>query len=106
MPFAIEITLNILWIPLACLVSGLLGLIIRSVEVKKLKGKNIQLEKQCLSSDAEILSLYKEIAQIRDELKNNAVPVIPITAKESTDKSPDTSARKKLLGTSTSQKPS
>ena len=106
MPFAIEITLNILWIPLACIVSVLIGLIIRSVEVKKLKVKNIQLEKQCLSSDAEILSLYKEISQIRDELKNNAVPVIPITAKEGTDKSPDTSTRKKLLGTSTSQKPS
>src|SRR6476620_3987778 len=105
MPLAIEITLNIIWIPLACIFSALVGLIIRSVELHKLKSKNHQLERQCLSSDAEILSLYQEIAQIRDQLKNNNAPVMPINAKESTDKTPDTSTRKKMLGTTSVQKP-
>jgi hypothetical protein len=106
MPLDIEVTLNIIWIPLACILSALLGFIFRSAQINKLKRQNLKLERQCLNSDAEILSLYREIAQIREELKNSSVPVIPINAKEGTDKAPDTSTRKKLLGTSSAQKPS
>ena len=106
MPLAIEVTLNIIWIPLACIVSALLGFIIRSAQINRLKGQNMKLGRQCLNSDAEILSLYQEIAQIREQLKNSPVPVIPINSKEGADKTPDASTRKKMLGSSTAQKPS
>jgi len=101
MPLAIEITLNILWIPLACLISAIAGFILRSVQLNKLKDQVRRLEKQTLQADAEILALQKENGLLQEQLKNNPVPVIPITTKENQENLPDTGSRKKLLGKST-----
>jgi len=90
MPLAIEITLNILWIPLVFLIAFLIGFIFRSAQLHKLKGKIFQLEKQSLHADAEILMLQKENAQLQEQLKNNPAPVIPLTPKESSENLPDT----------------
>jgi hypothetical protein len=94
---AIEITLNIFWLPALCIICALGGFLLRSLQLHKLKEQVRQLEKQALQSDAEILALQKENSQIQDQLKNNPVPVIPITTKENPENLPDAAARKKLL---------
>jgi hypothetical protein len=94
---AIEITLNIFWIPALCIICAFGGFLFRSAQLNRLKGQIRQLEKQTLQSDAEILALQKENSQLQDQLKNNPVPVIPITTKENAENLPDAAARKKLL---------
>ena len=103
MPLAIEITLNILWIPLILLIGVIGGFIFRSAQLHRLKEKIFQLEKQSLHADAEILTLQKENAQLQEQVKNNAAPVIPLTPKESSENLPDTTTRKKLLAKSTAK---
>ena len=106
MPSAIEITLNIIWIPILCLISALAGFLLRSHQLNTAKRKVYELEKQSLNTDAEILSLHKEIGVLQDQLKNNPAPVIPIKQKESNEELPDASSRKKLLGKSTAKQTS
>jgi len=101
MPLAIEITLNIFWIPLVCLICAFAGFLFRSAQLNKLKDHVRALERQSLQSDAEILALHKENGLLQEQIKNNPVPVIPITTKENPETLPDTSSRKKLLGKST-----
>ena len=101
MPLTIEITLNIFWIPLACLISAFAGFILRSAQLNRLKEQVVRLEKQNLQTDAEVLALQRENGLLQQELKNNPVPVIPITTKENPDNLPDSASRKKLLGKST-----
>ena len=103
MPLAIEITLNIFWIPLICVISLIAGFLPRSVQLNKLRAQIRRLEKQALQSDAEILALEKENGLLQEQLKNNPVPVIPITTKETPENLPDSSSRKKLLGKSTAK---
>src|SRR5690348_11900094 len=97
MPSTIEITLNIIWIPIFCLLSALAGFLLRSQQLNKAKRKVFELEKQSLNTDAEILGLHKEITILQDQLKNNSAPVIPIKPKETNEELPDASSRKKML---------
>ena len=97
MTLAIVITLNIIWIPIICLVCAISGFILRSVQINKLKKQVFELEKQSCQSDAEILALQKENGLLQEKLKNVQVPVIPITAKENPDNLPDAPSRKKML---------
>ena len=97
MHLAIEITLNIIWIALICLICAVAGFLVRSLLISRLKSRVFDLEKQTLQNDAEILALQKENAQLQDQLKNTQVPVIPITQKDNPEKLPDTNSRKKLL---------
>ena len=101
MPFSIEITLNILWIPLICFISAIFGFIFRSAQLNKLKHQIQSLENQVRQSDAEILTLQKENVILQDQLSKNVVPVVPMTTKENTETMPDGTSRKKLLGKTT-----
>jgi len=101
MPLAIEITLNIFWIPLACLISVIVGYSVRSVQLNRLREQIRKLNKQTLQADAEILSLQRENTLLQEQVKNNPVPVIPITTIETPENLPDASSRKKMLGKST-----
>ncbi len=101
MPLAIEITVNILWIPLACLISAIVGFIFRSAQLNKLRTQMHRMEIQMRQTDAEILSIQRENGFLQDQLKNSTAPVIPITTKESQETLPDSSTRKKMLGKST-----
>ncbi|HYF33408.1 MAG TPA: hypothetical protein VD993_19925 [Chitinophagaceae bacterium] len=86
---------------------GIAGYLFRSSQLNKLSGRIKELEKEMLQNHAEILSLQKENAELTDKLKNNSVPVIPITGgsgKENTAENlPDVTARKKLLGSSSNK---
>ncbi|HYJ37597.1 MAG TPA: hypothetical protein VEV87_03235 [Chitinophagaceae bacterium] len=99
MSLAIVITLNIIWIPIICLISVIVGFIARSIQINKLRKQVYELEKLNVLSDAEILELQKENGQLQEQLKNLQVPVpvIPITTKENPEKLPDTNSRKIML---------
>jgi regulator of replication initiation timing len=74
MPFSIEITMSIWWIPLACLVGALVGFIFRSTQLNKLRYQIQSLENQVRESDAEILTLQKENGILQDQISKNVVP--------------------------------
>lgn len=78
------------------------GYAFRSVVFKKLRSRIQELEAEMLQNHAEILALQKENTELANKLKNNPVPVIPITgaAKETPSENlPDAATRKKLLTT-------
>jgi hypothetical protein len=100
MLLAIGITINILWIPLICIVFAFAGFSFRSLQLNRLREQLRESEKKMLENDAEILSLQKENIDLQEKMKNNPVPVIPITTKENPENLPDTNTRKKLLGKS------
>ena len=60
-----------------------IGFVLRGAQLKKLKGKVNDLEKEMMASHAEILELQKEKLVLEEKLKgSSSIPVIPITAKE------------------------
>lgn len=97
MLLAIEITINVLWIALACFGFGLIGFLLRSARMGSLKEKIRDLEKEMLQNHSEILSLQKENTELVNNIKNNSVPVIPISSKENAEAVVDANLRKKLL---------
>ena len=71
------------------------GFILRHSQLKKLKYKVNDLEKEMIASHAEILELQQEKHVLEKQLKGASnIPVIPITVKES-EKLQDKSAGKK-----------
>ena len=102
-----KVIANLIWTLPLCLAFGILGYSFRSIRLKKLHRRVEELESEMLQNHAEILSLQKENTVLTDKLKNNPVPVIPITGapKENpTENLPDVAARKKLLSSSSSKK--
>jgi hypothetical protein len=76
------------------LVAFVSGLFLRSAQLKKQKGRVNELEKEMMTSHAEILELQKEKLILESQLKGEStIPVIPITAKE--EKLQDKSISKK-----------
>ena len=75
-----------------------IGFVLRSAQLKKLKGKVNDLEREMMASHAEILELQKDKLVLEEKLKgSSSIPVIPITAKEDkkSDKLQDKSIGKK-----------
>jgi hypothetical protein len=59
------------------------GLALRGAQIKKLKRKVTDLEKEMMASHAEILELHRDKLVLEEKLKgSSSIPVIPITAKE------------------------
>jgi hypothetical protein len=74
------------------------GCLLRHSQLKKLKGKVSELEKEMVVSHAEILELQRDKVLLEEKLKGtSSIPVIPITAKEEkkSDKLQDRSLGKK-----------
>jgi len=99
---------NLIWIIPVCIAFGIAGFILRSIQLGKLSRRIKELEREMLQNHAEILTLQKENADLTDKLKNNTVPVIPITGSgkdkdATTEPLPDVTARKKLLGSSSNK---
>ena len=97
---------NLIWILPVCLAFALIGFLFRGNQLGKLRRRIKELEAEMLQNHADILSLQRENTQLSDKIKNNPVPVIPITgsAKENTaEPMPDVSTRKKLLGSSSNK---
>ena len=59
------------------------GFLLRSTQLKKLRSKVSDLEKEMMASHADILELQKDRLMLEEKLKGSSnIPVIPITAKE------------------------
>ena len=97
---AFEVTLNIYIIISLAILSFATGFIFRSGQLRYLKSKIFDLEKEMLSNHADILELQKENANLERTLKQSQIPVIPIKSpkEENADVAQDVSLRKKLLG--------
>lgn len=65
------------------LLAFITGFLFRSAQLKKLRGKIADLEKEMMASHAEILELQKGNRVLEEKLKGSSnIPVIPITSKE------------------------
>ncbi len=100
MLLGIDVTLNLLWLPVLSISFALFGFAFRSVQIQKLNKRIGELEREMVQNHAEILSLQKENIQLQEKVKNSAVPVIPITSKEIAVDQQDVALRKKLMGKS------
>lgn len=91
--FSIEVSLLVGIIAVAFV----MGFILRGTQLKKLKGRVSDLEREMMASHAEILDLQKEKLALEAQLKGSNIPVIPISVKEEkkSDKLQDKSIGKK-----------
>lgn len=105
---AIPITVNLFVLVGSLALSGLIGFAFRSGQTKSLKNKIENLEKEMLSTHAEILDLQRDKVNLELKLKESSpIPVIPINAvadDKSADKMPDVTMRKKLLSQKSADK--
>lgn len=59
------------------------GFLLRGAQLKKLKSRISELEREMMENHAEILDLQKERLTLECQLKGeSSIPVIPITVKE------------------------
>lgn len=105
---AIPITVNLFVLVGSLALSALIGFAFRSGQIKSLRNKIANLEKEMLVTHAEILDLQREKVNLEYKLKESSpIPVIPIntvTEDKNTDKLPDVSMRKKLLSQKSAEK--
>ena len=99
--FTIQIPVNLFLLGGSLLAAFLIGYLFRRSQIRSLKKKTTELEKELLSSHADILDLQKEKTALEQKLKEFASsPVIPITMsteEKKAEKIPDVTMRKKLL---------
>jgi hypothetical protein len=105
---AIPITVN-LFVLVGCLaLSGIFGFAFRSGQIRSLKNKISNLEKEMLVTHAEILELQRDKVNLEHKLKESSpIPVIPINTvadDKNGDKMPDVTMRKKLLSQKSAEK--
>ena len=85
---AIELTLNVFILSGIIVISFLIGFMIRREQIRSLKGKIFELEKEMLSNHADILELQRTKALLELNLQASKIPVIPLnlSKEESADK--------------------
>lgn len=84
----IPLTIDVIWLCVLMTFTLITGFWFRSSQLKKLKRKIAELEREMVLNHAEILELQKEKLELQDKLKGSfSIPVIPITSKE--EKKPD-----------------
>lgn len=96
-----EVNLNVFIIVGIVAIAGFVGFLFRSGQINGLNKKVDELEKEMLSSHAEILQLQREKIELLQKFQTPSIPVIPLkTAKEekTAESFIDISLRKKLLG--------
>ena len=98
---AIQVTLNVFFIAGLFALSFVVGFLLRGSRVMSLKSKVAELEKEILTSHAEILQVQREKIELMQSMNVPPIPVIPLNPskeEKSAEVNPDVSARKKLLG--------
>jgi len=98
---AIQVTLNVFIIAGLLASSFVVGYLLRSSRIASLKNRVTELEKEVLSSHAEILQLQREKIELMQSMNVPPIPVIPLNPtkeEKSPEVNPDVTARKKLLG--------
>ncbi len=85
---AIELTLSVYMMSAIIFVSFFLGFMIRRKQIKHLRKKVYDLEKEMLANHAEILELQRTKALLEQNIQSSKIPVIPLnpSKEESGDK--------------------
>lgn len=65
---AIEMSVNVLWLPLIVLFSAFAGFMLRSQQIKNSKRRILSLEDEMLNNHAEILKLQEQLAELQKNL--------------------------------------
>jgi len=78
----IEITVNVLWLPLLIAFSAFAGFFLRSAQNKKSTKRVHSLENEMLKNHAEILKLNKEIVDLTNSLPNNKTRIVNMKDKD------------------------
>jgi hypothetical protein len=81
---ALEVNLNVLVLMAILVGSAALGYVFRSAQIKSAKKKILALEKEMLSSHAQILALQEKLSRLQVKDKSN-IPVIPLKSVSSTE---------------------
>ncbi len=81
---ALEVNLNVLVLMAILVGSAVLGYVFRSAQIKSAKKKILALEKEMLSSHAQILALQEKLSRLQVKDKSN-IPVIPLKSVSSTE---------------------
>ena len=89
---AIELTLNVYVLLLIAGISFLLGFWIRKKQIRPLKKKVYELEKEMLNNHAEILELQRNKTLLEQNLQSSKIPVIPLNPQK--DEGADKAIRK------------
>jgi septation ring formation regulator EzrA len=97
-----ELSINVFVLAGIFATGVVLGFFLRRRNIAAYDKKVAELEKEMLTSHAEILQLQREKIEILRKLESPAIPVIPIKASSKEEKAvealPDVASRKKLLG--------
>ena len=76
------ITFDLIVNPIVVLVAavggGLIGLLIGRVRLAKSRAKVLELEKEMMTTHAEILEVQKAYVQLESKLEEHSIPVIPM----------------------------
>lgn len=75
---AIELTLNVFVLTGIIFGSVLIGFLVRTTQIRSLKRKVVELEKEMLSNHADILELQRNKALLEQNLQASKIPVIPM----------------------------
>jgi hypothetical protein len=75
---ALELTLNVYVLLAIIFVSLFLGFMIRKKQLKPLRKKVYELEKEMLTNHAEILELQRTKALLEQNIQSSKIPVIPL----------------------------
>lgn len=94
----IEVTLNVFFIAALVVFSFLLGFRFANRKMHSRDKRIVELEKEMLSSHAEILQLQREKVDLMHKIQETPTRVISITNKEISEKSNDLPASNKAAG--------
>jgi hypothetical protein len=75
---AIELTLNVFVLTGIVFGSFVIGFLIRANQIRSLKRKIVELEKEMLNNHADILELQRSKALLEQNLQASKIPVIPL----------------------------
>ena len=97
---AIELSVNVLWLPFIILFSALAGFTLRSRQIKRSKRRILTLEDEMLNNHAEILKLQEQLAELQNNLvtgnKSKVVSMKDPVQDEKKD-NPDLPERKRTI---------
>jgi hypothetical protein len=84
----IPLTLDVTWLGAMIIGAFLTGFLFRSGQLKKRDRKIEELEKEMVTSHAEILELQKQKVVLEEKVRSSSsIPVIPISEKKADNKS-------------------
>ncbi|HET9277790.1 MAG TPA: hypothetical protein VFN95_06375 [Flavitalea sp.] len=75
---AIELTLNVFVLTGIVFGSFVIGFLIRANQIRSLKSKIVELEREMLNNHADILELQRSKALLEQNLQASKIPVIPL----------------------------